>query len=410
MQSSYQILLPLAAATLAMPLSQQAAPLVSIGDNADLFFNGSSSIRWMSNVFRDDENEHEDFIYTLSPGFELNIGRGMSNTNFAIITRYDIIRYDDRDDLNGEEFHIKAVGSYRSSRLDLSGSASFDEEQSSPGESESTKDLDDLIESDNYRASLQGEYRLSPKFSIGSGVHYSDKQYTTYEDRFADRETFTVPVDVYYELTPKVDLSAGYSYSHTSVEEIYYDNGIYIGDYDTASHFFNVGARGMLLPKLNGFFKVGYRLQDSDDSVIGLYNASKQVFPYDKTNRGDNGMLGLDLDLTWNATPKVTVVGRASRDFGVGGEGQNTEVTSFSLNGSYAINSNFSASANAGYTLRDYETDREDDQYRLGARLSYRPNQFWNFSTGYSYVENDSNLSGADYQNHIIDLTASLRY
>jgi len=258
-----------------IPLNQQAAPLVSIGDNADLFFNGSSSVRWTSNLFRDEEEEEDDVIFTLSPGFELNVGRGVSNADFSVITRYDIIRYADNDDLNTETFHIRALGSYSSSRLDLNGSASFDEEQTTSGQEQTGEDLDDLIETDNYAARLDGEYRFSPKFSFGAGVNYRNKEYTSYEDPFADRETWTVPLDVFYELTPKVDLSVGYSYSHTEVEERATPSfdlpfSTYMGEYDTESHFFNIGARGNLLPKLNGFFKVGYRVRETDDADTGV--------------------------------------------------------------------------------------------------------------------------------------------
>ena len=34
--------------------SSVAAPFVSIGDNTDIYFNGSSSIRWASNIFRNE--------------------------------------------------------------------------------------------------------------------------------------------------------------------------------------------------------------------------------------------------------------------------------------------------------------------------------------------------------------------
>ena len=93
------------------------------------------------------------------------------------------------------------------------------------------------------------------------------------DDTLADRETYTVPVDIFYELTPKVDLSIGYQYTTSDVGST--ENlvnfgggptGYKIGSYDSEGHFFNVGARGNLLPKLSGFFKVGYRTNDSDDS------------------------------------------------------------------------------------------------------------------------------------------------
>lgn len=424
MKYKHSYLFSLIIASLLMQSGAQAAPLVSIGDNTDIYFNGSSSLRWNSNVFRDEDDEKDDLTWILSPGFEINVGRGLTNADLSIITRYDIVRYDDFDDLDTELFHIKAVGSYKSSRLDLNASASFDEEKSNAGDVSIT---DDLIESDNTAAGLNGEYRFSPKFSFGAGVRYMEKDYKgEYDERLADRESFSVPLDLFYELTPKVDLSVGYTYSHTEVEEtlrptfpfdadpgpgVIVANQRFSGDYEQDSHFFNIGARGNLLPKLTGFFRVGYRVRDTDDSTTNAAFNGTLVGPAGETDRDDDGMLGLDADLTWSATPKVTVGLGLSRDFGVGGEGESTENSSVDLNASYSINSNFAASANLGYTLREYsDGDREDNQYLGGLRLSYSPNQFWRFSTGYTYSENDSDSIDRSYENHMIDLSASLRY
>lgn len=368
--------------------STSAAPLVSIGDNTDVFFNGSSSLRWSSNIFRDEDEEESDLSWTVSPGFEINVGRGVSNAGFSIITRYDVISYQDNDQVDTELFHINAVGSYKTSRLNLKGSVSFDENKLSSGENNVTNDL---VEYDTTAGNLNVEYRVSPKFSFGAGFRYEDKEYQTFTDLFADREKTSFPLDVFYELTPKLDLSLGYTHTSTDVGATLLNPN---GDYTQEGSFYNIGARGKLLPKLTGFFKVGYRNNEND-----------------RPGSKDSGTLGLDADLTWTATPKLTVRLDLSRDFGVGGEGQSTEDTSADLIGIYSINNYFSANANLGYTIRDYtNTGREDDQLNGGLRLSYSLNQHWRFSTGYTYSENDSNVANRSYEDHTVDLTAVLRY
>ena len=92
--------------------SSLAAPLVSIGDNTDIYFNGSSSLRWASNIFRNEQNEESDLSWTISPGLEVNLGRGITNADFTVITRYDIVRYEDNDRLDTELFHIEALGTF----------------------------------------------------------------------------------------------------------------------------------------------------------------------------------------------------------------------------------------------------------------------------------------------------------
>lgn len=420
------------AAALALPLVTpqsflEASPLVSIGDNTDIFFNGSSTLRWSSNVFRSQDDDASDIIWTLSPGLEVNVGRGLSNVNLGMTTRYDIIRYQDEDQLDTELFHINAFGSYKSSRLDLRGSIGFDENKTSSG-SQSLIGVRDLVEFETMSADLNGEYRFSPKFSFGAGIRYSEKEYKTFENRFADRQRTSFPFDIFYELTPKVDLSVGYTYTNSEIDAVNGRQDIVVvgatpalrvsqvGSYEQDSHFFNVGARGNLLPKLNGYFKVGYRTRSTDDSTFtfrdfDLGSGALIGTGARASSRDDSGMLGLDADLTWSATPKITASLGLSRDFGVGGEGQSTENTGIDLNTSYSINSQFAASANIGYTLRDYANDdREDNQYTIGARLGYSLNQYWQFSSGYTYTENDSNSRGRSYQDHTVDLSVSLRY
>lgn len=370
-----------------------ASPLVSIGDSADIFFNGSSSLLWSSNVYRDETNEIDDFWWTLTPGFELNIGRGVTNADLTIVTRYEIRRYADLDDLDTELFSIQANGSYRSSRLDLSSSAYFREEKSSTGDANL---LNDLVESDNYGNSLDAEYRISPKFSAGAGFRYSETEYKSpYDAFFADRQRFEVPIDVFYELTPKVDLSVGYAYSETDVDGTPLPPlGTGVLPYTTEDHYFNVGARGNLLPKLTGFFKVGYRTRDDD--VAGSSSEST---------------LGINSDLTWAATPKLTHQLNLSRDFGVSGEGFSSENTSVGVTSNYSINSYYAATVFADYTLRDFAgQNTEDNQYRLGARLTYTPNQNWRIGGGYTYSENDSDRVNYSYTDHTLDFTVTLRY
>lgn len=413
-------LLPILAGLCMEASPSMASPLVSIGDNADLYFNGSSSLRWTSNVYRDKHDDKDDLIWTVSPGFELNVGRGLSNMDLSIITRYDIIRYNDESDNDTEQFYISANGSYRGSRLDLNTYASFGEFSST---SSSVNVDSDLIEYERTAGGVNGEYRFSPKTSIGSGFNYSKSEYTNYEDRFADVDQFNVPIDIYYELTPKVDLSLGYKYRQTSTDGTLQeigrdqegrDQGLVTGGYDSDSHFFNVGARGYLLPKVTGFFKIGYMTRNNDNSSRQeIYlDTGDPVAPSTKSDQGSgSGTLGLDSRLTWAATPKLTATLALGRDYGTGGEGQSTENTTTDLGATYDINTRFVADANFSYSIRDYKgTGREDNQYRAGVGFSYSANQYWSLRTAYDYTDNDSDIGSASYEDHSLSLSASLRY
>ena len=386
-----------------------AAPLVSIGDNTDIFFNGSSSLRWSSNLFRNENNEESDSSWTVSPGFEINVGRGISNADLTVVTRYDVVSYQDNDRLDTELFHIEALGSYETSRLSVNGSASHDETKINTPENNI---LDDLVELNTTSVDFDAEYRVSPKFSFSAGYNYSETEYQTYQDSFSDRETTRFPLNVYYELTPKLDLILGYTHSITDIK----GRSRLLGPgftevltgYDKDSDFFHVGLRGNILTKLTGYFKIGHRTISAGDTntlVNGIVDPSQTI------DRDNSGMLGLDANLTWMASSKLLVQLALSRDFGTGGLGEAVETDSANLIGNYSFNAHWSAMANLGYTERDTSNfPRENELLTGGLRLMYVLNTYWRFSAGYSYSDNESNQVDSDYQSETLDLTAILRY
>jgi hypothetical protein len=408
-----------------------AAPLVSIGDNTDIFFNGSSSLRWSSNLFRNENDEDPDSSWTVSPGFEINVGRGISNADLTVVTRYDIVSYQDNDYLDTELFHIEALGSYETSRLNLNGSASFDEMKMNDG---TNNVQNDLVELNTIAGDLDAEYRVSPKFSFSAGVSYNETEYQTYKDRLADREKTSFPLNVYYELTPKLDLILGYTYSTTDIEgtsssspsDVILDatGNLIVTEitervqtgYGRDSHFYNVGLRGNIMTKLTGYFKIGYRTRSMGDSigsikVIDLADPSNPDITPTATTREDTGKFGLDTNLTWMATSKLLLQTYLSCDFGAGGEGESSEITRANLVGNYSFNTNWSALANLGYTGTDYPDDqRDEEQYTGGLRFNYVLNTYWRFSAGYTYTDNDSSRANSSYDNNSLDVTAILRY
>ena len=385
--------------------SSVAAPFVSIGDNTDIYFNGSSSLRWASNIFRNEGDEESDLSWTISPGLEINIGRGISNADFTVITRYDIIRYEEYDRLDSELFHIEALGTYESSRLSLNGSASFSEIKMNDGTNNVTNDL---VEFDKTSGELDAEYRVSPKFSFSAGIRYNETDYQTFRTLFSDRANTTYPLSVYYDLTPKLDLILGYTYSVTDIEGSNSFGGTFdpISSYEQETNFFNIGLRGNISSKLTGFFKIGYRTVSAGDT-----NLTNGGVPVRRIDRSDRDMLGLDAKLTWMATSKLLYQLALSREYNTGGLGEATEVNRANLVGNYSFNTHWSAMANLGYTETDsYYLARENEQFIGGLRIMYVLNTHWRFTAGYTYAENDSNQVNSSYDSETLDLTATLRY
>ena len=71
----------------------QASPLVSVGNYANIFFDGYYSAIWQSNVLYEEDNEEEDLLFIFSPGLEIDFGSGLSNLDLGLAMSYDIQRY-----------------------------------------------------------------------------------------------------------------------------------------------------------------------------------------------------------------------------------------------------------------------------------------------------------------------------
>lgn len=381
-----------AVSLIASALAVDASPLVSYGEQLDVRFKGTSNLAWQSNLFSDADGETEDFLLTVSPGFDFNFGRGVSNADLSVETRVDVLRYDESHAWDTETFHINAFGDYSAARYDLKASLSFDETQSS------LRDHDPAVKgklskSDRTKFSLSGEYELSPKFSFGAALDVSDRKYTgeTAAD-YANSVVTAVPLDFFYELTPKLDLSVGYKYTNRDLDSTSGDNSAH----ESVTHFLSVGARGDLLPKLSGSIKFGFSRLDSD---------------YQSQDDKDDSGLGVDANLNWTASPKLSHNLALARDFGSTSNGTRIEESSVNIRTQYTISDRWTSTASLGYTLREYMDESRDDAYAtLGLRANYSPSEYWSFGGGYAFSDNDSDAAASNFNNHKIDISASLRY
>lgn len=362
--------------------SSQGAPLMSIGDVGTVSFTGQTVAKWDSNIFRQENGEVSDKSLIFSPGLSAIFGRNASNLDIGASTSLDFVRYQDRDELDSELFHFQTTAAYQSGRIQSSAMYSFDESKSN---NELTNVAGDLVERESEKINLSAEYTLSPKFSFKLGHEIDDAVYTgTYAATFSDRAYTRTPVNVFYELTPKLDLSFGYVRADIDVDG---------SSNDATTDTFNVGFRGELLPKLTGNLKVGF---------------------VDYENEGgtrDETTLSLKADLNWKVSSKISHRLDLFRDFDAASTGFGTAETKVRWNTSYALDSKTLLSGRVGYNIRDYlSSNREDSLLTLGLNGSYRLNNYWNLNAGYVFSKNDSNLDGSSYDDNIITFSAAITY
>jgi hypothetical protein len=197
---------------------------------------------------------------------------------------------------------------------------------------------------------------------------------------YSDTDTLTVPLNVYYKISPKVDLSFGYRYRDTQVQ---------IGS-DSQDNYFNVGARGEFTPKLTGHFSIGYNQRS--------LSAGK-----------DEDQFGFEADLGYEITPKTNFTFGASNDFGTSASG--AQQKNFSVNGrlSTKVSEVWSYGGALSYRAIDYIT-RTDDYIEGSLSATYTVNSYIGISGAYAYRNNSSDLRGSEFSNNVFSLSANIRY
>jgi hypothetical protein len=355
-----------------LPLS--AAPFVALGDNAELFLTGTVSVSADDNIYLRRANEVNDVIFTVAPGFDLVFGRNAATTgNFYF--REDIVRYTDNDKQNTSLTNVGFHSLYNNGKSKFDFAASYAEtaqnDTSAPG---------DIVDRTLTTVKAQSEFAVSQKTVIGVGASFEKTDYTA-GPGYRDSNVWSVPMDAYFEYSPKLAMSVGYRYRSTDL------TGSAI---DSKDHFFNLGARGEFTPKLVGQIRVGYSKRNLD-------------------NGSDDSSVGIDSNFNYSFSEKTTYTLGVTNDFGSSALGESTKAFGVNVAAVNRLDEQWSWNANLAYRSTDYPS-HSDDLLQGGVGLAYVYNNSINFSAGYSYKKNTSNAANFEFTNNVFNLAANIRY
>ncbi len=361
-----------------------ASPLISVGDRGAIYFNGSVTLRADDNVFLNANNEESDIIFIFSPGIEFTYGSD-AIWNFSAYYREDIYRYTDNTELNTNNSNVFLNADYSDGRVDASFDASYQRLVQSSFDVSDMSGI--LVERDVYRIGSDAEYDLTQLIDVGAGISYQETNFKRRE--FRDTEVISVPVDLYYNWRPTIDLSAGYRFR---------DNNTRGTGLDSQDHFFNVGMRGEITPAILGIVKVGYQERQFKDSGA----------PDDRDGLAFNGQA------VWDATERINLSLLANRDLTYSARGNTIQRTGGGPRMDYLFTELFTGSAGLHYQESRYHDGaldgRKDEKWTADIGLGYSPNDYVELAAAYIYTNNESNRAYADLDRNIFQLTASLRY
>ncbi len=383
----------------AFAMSANAAPLVTVGDQMDIFFRGSVIGNYNSNITYASGGANkklEDFSGTLRLGGEVDYGR---TSKFKANLKFyeDITRYVDHKEFDNNLAHIIANTSYVEANWNVRGYFSFDQMY------QNDSDLiwgtgvieKDLISYNLWKAGVKGSYDITEKVYGTLGFDWSRTEYIhSWKDVYSSYDVFSVPASVLYRVTQKVAVGLSYQYRKTS-----YFDGPAIADStwgdERDDHFFGLTVNGEIAPKLTCEAYIGAQYRD-----------------YGMQNQGSDWTASGNILLGYEVSEKLGVYVKASRDFGNSATRYSYINTMCEGGLNYYFNPKIVGTASMTYRVSDYEViDRKDEAVWTRLGISYVPNKFVTLSLNYNYLNNNCDeVESANYNQHLLTFSASLRY
>ncbi len=365
-----------------------AKSLYDLGDGVTLHFIGEASVVYEDNIYLKTTESADDLRVEFVAGLELRSSPDASaETTFSITNRS--IRYD-TEPLDDNFLSVRFNTRYNSGVVMSNGYASYVEDYSS------RFDLDDggdvfgaVVHRDRTSVGGSLKYGVSNLTSVKAGFDYADLDYTnTSLTNYQGNSSYSIPVTVFYQIRPTIDLTTGVRYRRTDT-----DLGIEYTDM-----YYYVGAVGELFsPVVHADLSVGYQKRNA------------------KGNLADSDSPSYKLSLIYTGDPKSSIYATIQRDFRTSATSSVSSYTytSGTIGASYSLTRSIGLNAALVYAETEYqESDRSDDieMVRLGA--TYSPNDYLTVAASFNRRDIDINSIGgsSNYKTNEFRVSASLRY
>jgi polysaccharide biosynthesis protein VpsM len=347
-------------------------------EGSEMFITATGAASYNDNVFLADTAKKNSFVFDEIPGLEIDDNTN-ADTKGTLTSNEDFVQYASFSHQNTELNHTDFNGNYSDDKLLLDLDAGFNQFAQNTRETVGVAQNGVLVHRDVTNVTPNGEWTLSEKTKLGVGFNYNDDHYKT--AGFQSLTVYEVPVNVYYEVAPKLSASAGYRYRSSQ-----------IAGNDSTDNYFNVGGRGEFTPKLHGTVNVGYLQRDPS-------HGSKQA------------EVGLESNLEYDFSEKTTFRLGASNDFSNAATGGSEKVLSFTGDASSKLSEQFTADLVVSYNETRYAGSIRTDDYVEGTgTISYLYNKYLTFSGSYTYRNNSSTLAGVQFSNNVVSGSVTVRF
>lgn len=360
-----------------LTLSPGHALLNIDGTRNQIFVFGGVTFGYNSNIYSD-STARGDYNVSASAGVEVKRRAGLIGVNATVsIASQLFTKYTSENSLNpnfavefnkttGRTTGALTVNAFRETRSD------------------SVVNL--RTTSWNFPLALSLKYPINDKFYATSSTTYLQR---TYNDTsvLTNLTDYSEGLDLFYVYTSKLDLVGGYRIRATRTS-----NGN-----DSTDHWFNIGASGGLMAKLNGTVRLGYQLRHATGISADNYTHLNAL-----------------ASLGWPVTRKLSLSGQVSRDFNTIATGNSVDTTVMALSASYAYNRKLtlenSWSVGRNTFLGSTLSDREDSYFTWEIGGRYKFNEHFNVGATYTFFKNWSSSSLSDFDRNAFTFDIASRY
>jgi len=357
-------------------------PKIDLGQNASLHFTADLSARYDDNVFLVNNNKVSDEILSVAPGAVFQFGQH-SLANGSLSYQESFVNYVHKSSSSQQLGAGLGTFGYSNDRLDLKANGGF-VQSSQNQEGFFITGQRTVVRRDQTDLGSSQEVHFTEKTSAGVAETYSRTHYRTSGAGLVDNSSLGWPVNIYYSIRPKVDLSAGFTQSEIKTP------GSGPGS-TQVNRYYNIGARGNFTPKLTGGFSVGYTT-----SAV--------------TQTGQTHLLAFSGNFSYELSPKTGLTLTASRNFNAGALGEQTKNTSVSLSASTAFTPQWQGSAGLTYQNIAFSSAQTDNNVAGTVSATYNFSTKISTTLSYSLNNNYSNVSTARYTDNMLSLDLGLRY
>jgi hypothetical protein len=376
-----------------------AASNIAQGENSKLTATANLGVQRDDNVYFSNSNKVSDTIYSVEPG--LNFQFGQNSLDHGLLNyQENFLRYAKHTAPNVSLASVNGDFGYDDGSIKLTAVGNY-QQLFQNNIDVLTIGPQALIRSDVYNLDGTGEIQIGGSTSASVGVDYNHTVYGL--PTLLSSEDISFPLNFYYKITPKVDLSAGYTF------------GVFrplSAGPDAKDGYANVGARGDFTQKLSGSVSVGYITRSFDSSASVPQSAQTQ----------STHSLGFTGNLNYEVTPKTSANLSFARSFNASALAQTTTYSTYSLSFNTEVSPQWSVGESLSEQLVDYGPqvffvqntlptgNRKDNLGTVNLHLSYIYSRWLTGTIAYTFRNDHSTISAIDFSDDVFSLTLGLSY